>query len=108
MEHSDENRIIPAYTDASGNTTKFADYHNQPDALSKCKNLATSRNHNLIGVQYNGQCFTSDKSVNYNKSGPVKSGFTCGDNGTGGAWTNNIYILEDPKNPSQIPTATNA
>jgi hypothetical protein len=61
-----------------------------------------------MGVQFNGACFTSDKSVNYNQFGPVKTGFTCGDNGTGGSWTNNIYILEDPKNPSQIPKATNA
>jgi hypothetical protein len=103
--NSDANRVIPPYTDASGNSTKFTDYRNQSDVLNKCKNLAISRGHNLIGMQHNGACFTSNKSVNYNQFGPVTpgSGFECGNNETGGAATNIIYILEDPTNPSQIP-----
>jgi hypothetical protein len=106
MDNRTGERVIPKYTDVNGNTTPWATYYGESEILSKCKNLATSRGHNLIGMQDNGACFTSDKSVNYNQYGPVKpgSGFTCGNNETGAAYTNVVYILEDPRNPSQIPT----
>jgi hypothetical protein len=98
-----EDRVIPAY-----NGQQWVEYYNDPDTINKCKNLAISRGHNLIGIQNGGACFTSDKSVNYNKYGPVKSGFTCDMNGnpsgSGGPWTNNIYVYEDPSNPSSVPS----
>ena len=69
-------------------------------AVEQCAKLAESKNHNVFGVQYGGECWTSDDEKAAYKYGANASSCPT----LGGSWTNQVYVKS---NPIQQCTTTN-
>jgi len=64
-------------------------YYGRPDALNKCKEVALSRGFTVFALQHNGWCASSATAEQtYKKYGASNS---CGANGLGGVWGNQVY-----------------
>ena len=67
-------------------------------SVSQCAQIAESRNQNVFGVQYGGECWTGLDEQSAYKYGATSSCPTLG-----GTWTNQVYVKS---NPVQICTST--
>ncbi|XP_078580556.1 uncharacterized protein LOC144864360 isoform X11 [Branchiostoma floridae x Branchiostoma japonicum] len=68
-------------------------YTTRAGAIEKCYQVAKSRGYRIFAVQNGGWCAGSaDAYRTYNKYGPYT---TCGKDGEGGAWGNEVYLISD-------------
>ncbi|XP_035674439.1 uncharacterized protein LOC118414482 isoform X3 [Branchiostoma floridae] len=68
-------------------------YTTRAGAIDKCYQVAKSRGYRIFAVQNGGWCAGSaDAYRTYKKYGPYT---TCGKDGEGGAWGNEVYLISD-------------
>lgn len=66
-------------------------YQSRQHAISKCAVAALRKGFQMFAVQDSGWCASSDTVENtFDKHG---RGGACADDGEGGAWANNVYLL---------------
>ncbi|XP_078580859.1 uncharacterized protein LOC144864360 isoform X45 [Branchiostoma floridae x Branchiostoma japonicum] len=74
-------------------------YPTRAGAIDKCYQVAKSRGYRIFAVQNGGWCAGSaDAYRTYRKYGPYT---TCGKDGEGGAWGNEVYLISDALSPSK-------
>nr|XP_039248870.1 uncharacterized protein LOC120326615 [Styela clava] len=68
---------------------KYGAYESRKNAVEKCAQYAKSKGYTVFAVQNGGNCRTSSRAEDtFDKYGPSSS---CGANGNGGSWSNQVY-----------------
>jgi len=82
-------------------TRAIPNYRGNVSTIDECQELANNNGETIFGVQYYGQCFTSNnltqaqqygRNVNRNQIGPM-----------GMSWTNQVYVRSQPIPPPPPP-----
>ncbi|XP_078580806.1 uncharacterized protein LOC144864360 isoform X39 [Branchiostoma floridae x Branchiostoma japonicum] len=91
------NRAIPTL---EGKDARLdGSYTARANAIDKCYQVAKSRGFQVFAVQHGGWCAGSATALStYKKYGPYT---TCKEDGEGGAWGNEVYLISDALSPSK-------
>ena len=82
-------------------------YQTNVSSVNQCAQIAESKNQNVFGVQYGGQCFTGLNKEQAYQYGANFNKASCPT--LGGAWTNQVYVRSNsfPSPSAPVPYLTN-